>query len=79
MYKDLTDKQLKVFTYIKEHIDNEGCAPTYSEICEEFEISNGSVTQYLRALEKKKIYRALAGNTARDLRYKTRTTHNETH
>lgn len=50
----LTDRQLKVFEFIRDKIVNRGYGPTVREIGEQFDISSpNGVMCHLRALEKK--------------------------
>jgi repressor LexA len=50
----LTDKQQKIYNYIRKHIETKGFPPAIRDICEEFGISSpNGVMCHLKALEKK--------------------------
>jgi len=50
----LTDKQKKIFNYIRKHIEGKGFPPAIRDICDEFSISSpNGVMCHLKALEKK--------------------------
>lgn len=50
----LTDKQLRIYEFIRDKIENRGYGPTIREICTAFDISSpNGVMCHLRALEKK--------------------------
>jgi repressor LexA len=50
----LTDKQQKIYNYIRKHIESKGFPPAIRDICEEFGISSpNGVMCHLKALEKK--------------------------
>jgi repressor LexA len=50
----LTDKQHKIFNFIRKHIEAKGFPPAIRDICEEFGISSpNGVMCHLKALEKK--------------------------
>jgi len=67
MAKDLTDKQKKVLTWIKESVDKTGDAPTVRELQVKIGCSSPmGVVSHLRALEQKGQIRRL-GNQARGI------------
>jgi repressor LexA len=50
----LTDKQKKIYNYIRKHIEGKGYPPAIRDICDEFSISSpNGVMCHLKALEKK--------------------------
>ena len=53
MSKDLTDKQLMIFEFIKEKINDSGFPPTVREIGDRFGITVKGAYDHLKAIEKK--------------------------
>lgn len=53
MKKDLTEKQEKVFEFIKQFHSDNAMMPTVREIAKHFSLSIGSIQQHLRALLSK--------------------------
>ena len=50
----LTPKQLRIYNYIRKHIEGKGFPPAIRDICDEFSISSpNGVMCHLKALEKK--------------------------
>lgn len=50
----LTDKQQRIYNYIRKHIEGKGFPPAIRDICDEFSISSpNGVMCHLKALEKK--------------------------
>jgi repressor LexA len=50
----LTDKQKKIYNFIRKHIEGKGYPPAIRDICDEFSISSpNGVMCHLKALEKK--------------------------
>jgi len=50
----LTDKQERIYNYIRRHIEGKGFPPAIRDICDEFSISSpNGVMCHLKALEKK--------------------------
>ena len=50
---ELTDKQLKMWNFIRDHIVDNGCSPTFAEIAEHFSISTAAVARMVRVIESK--------------------------
>lgn len=57
MGKELTDKQAKIFGFIKESIRESGFPPTVREIGERFSITVKGAYDHLKAIEKKEYIR----------------------
>ena len=53
MGKELTEKQAKIFNYIKDKIKESGFPPTVREIGENFEITVKGAYDHIKAIEKK--------------------------
>ncbi|MFO0802510.1 MAG: transcriptional repressor LexA [Gemmataceae bacterium] len=52
--ESLTDKQKKIYNFIRKHIEGKGYPPAIRDICDEFSISSpNGVMCHLKALEKK--------------------------
>lgn len=53
-HQQLTDKQQKIFAFIRKHIESKGFPPAIRDICDAFGISSpNGVMCHLKALEKK--------------------------
>jgi repressor LexA len=53
-HEPLTDKQRRIFVFIRKHIESKGYPPAIRDICDEFKIkSPNGVMCHLKALEKK--------------------------
>ena len=50
---ELTDKQKKMWKFIRDHIARFGYSPTFAEIAEHFSISTAAVARMVRAIESK--------------------------
>jgi hypothetical protein len=49
----LTDKQQKMWSFIRDYIIRYGCSPTFAEIAENFSISTAAVARMIRAIEER--------------------------
>jgi len=59
--KDLTDRQAEVLTFIQQHIDALGYAPSLREVSQRFDMSLNAVAEHLAALERKGTIRRTNG------------------